>query len=471
MLICLDMPEHSPKDLYRDLQHIGERYAGVYLLNRFFVRMFTGKQKAEVMTPDESGVLELTKAALDALERENFVTVFHEYVHYAHEISTPPGVMAFFFELVRLTIFAAFTDVPDGSGVKPITGEPKKIWDKLGFSIDALRGGFTEPMPDKFIYRIDDVIYNTVNVISPFNDSDDQVRVPTVCYEYGDVTGSGKKGYAYFGSYFIYEGLAHYLDQLVGLLDKKPLMPESKVAPEYLLMEKVASHYFKDIPEKAMLEMASLSLTYCNPGTRFIAMVKEAANVANLDGYVMELYNEAHAHLAGQEANILSLLNRIRDLFKQRTELAAATDHLCNEIAKGFRQRMKAPTFEVDVVFRRSPADIEQYVPRCDMVYEFESDDNYMRDFCGTALKDKWLAAQLKTFLCHMDYYDYGPRQPEEHCCPLYYFCPERLRQEKPEQCRTQPWRSFEDRENYGLCTYGMGVAYTKGAEQTNAIP
>jgi len=452
-------------NLYKDLKKLGERYAGAYLVNKFFIRICTGRQTSAIPDYDYENRGLTIEAQLE-LQKENFETLFHEYIHYVHEVSTMAGITQFYLELVNLKIFAHFVDLPISSQSRPVTGKPLLIYNQIRSTIDAIQGGSLVDLAGQHIYQIDQVVINPFPARNPFADELVTIGVPVVYYKYGDISGSDKLGWVYFGKYFLYEGLAHHLDQLVGLQRGKERTPENRVAPEYKMMNWVSQRLCPGIDERSMLEMASLSLSYPDCGGRFVKMLEEAATVPYLPGFVMELYNEAFTHLQEHQQKVQGLLNQIKDIFKRRAPLAAAATHLCDEMKKAYEQRMAHPVFELDVTFQRRPEELAQYVVACDMVYEFEDDDEYLRDFAGTYLTSNQLAGDLKTFLCHVDFYETSIKGPKDHCCPLFHFCPHQLRQDKPGQCRTQPHLAFEDQPAYGWCHYSFGVAYMKGTDQ-----
>jgi hypothetical protein len=212
-----------------------------------------------------------------------------------------------------------------------------------------------------------------------------------------------------------------------------------------------------------------MSLSYWNCGEMFIRMMKEAATVPFLPGYLMEIRNNVIVSLSSRKSAFLEGLEEIKTIFKGRSALSAAANHLCSEMAKGYDLRISNPVFEIDCVRAADPVSMTEHISPCDMVFELEDKDDFLKDFLGTYLPDHQLSYDLKTFLCHVDYYQSEISGIRSHRCPLYTFCGQPLRMENAQQCRLQPRRSFELAEKYGWCNYSLGVAYNKGEDIVSA--
>ncbi|MES2276042.1 MAG: hypothetical protein V4592_08465 [Bacteroidota bacterium] len=451
-------------DFYRDLNRLAERYAGVYLANRFFIRIITDRAHADVEGYDNIERT-LTRAAQLDLQAENFVTLFHEYIHYVHEISTIAGIAQFHFEMINRKIFTSCLNLPKTSAPGEIPAILKPFLTKTNTAIQAIRGGSASDMDGQIVLGIKEIVVNPCPTYSLFG-GPTTIGVPVIFYNYGDQQSSAKEGWVFFGKYYLYEGLAYHLDNQVAIQRGKRLVQPHHIPPEYKLMSLVAQHICPGIGERSMLDLASLSLSYADCGHRFIRYLEAANTAPDLPSFIATAHEDVNAHLRVNEPKILALLEKIRKQFTTSTQLSAAVGHLCDEMAKGYHQRIHYPTFEVAITMDGHPEDMPQYVVACDMVYEFKDDDEYLRDFAGTYLVDKILPSDLKTFLCHMDYYQHAINKTPEHCCPLFTFCPHELRRKKPAQCRTQPRLAFEDHEIYGWCNYSKGVGYMTGVDE-----
>ncbi|MFC0513174.1 hypothetical protein ACFFGT_03145 [Mucilaginibacter angelicae] len=452
-------------DFFHDMQILNDRYAGVYLTNKFLIKINTGISREDILSYDFDKHTFSDEDQKDLL-KQNFITVFHELVHYTHEITTMTGITQFYMEAVSRSIFSEYVNVPESSTVSEITGEKAEKLKLIRLTTDALLGGAVKELSGQIVYNILGIEMEQFDAFDPFDPKPIKVHTPKVIYEYAEpATNHRGTTSVYFGKYYLYEGIAHLLDQIVSKQRGIPLIPESKVGPEYKIMEQVATYIFPKIDLRTLLEIASISLSYWNCGEMFITMIKEAATVPFLPGYLAEIKNKVIIRLSSKKQHFLSSLDEIRSIFKNRASLYAAANHLCNEMAKGYDLRINNPVFEIDCVRRADPVSMTEQISPCDMVFEFEGKDEFMKDFLGTYLPDHLLSYDLKTFLCHVDYYKSEMDGLRSHRCPLYSFCGQPLRKKNPQQCRLQPRRSFELQGEYGWCNYSLGVAYNKGTD------
>ena len=452
--------------LNKDLKRLGVRYAGVYLVNKFFIKINTGKHRLEIPSYNFKKNTFSDDDQLK-LQMENYPTLYHEYIHYVHEVSTMAGIAQFQYNVLKRSIFSHFVEHDHPSVVNPITGEMKRKFDSLQKTIDILTGGFNEDMEGKIVYQIDDIQFMKFPCYEPADDSSRMVDIPVIIFTYLDrKTNKSKQDSACFGKYFLYEGLAHNLDQITSIQGGLAPTPLLHIAPEYRMLELVALKIFPGIDRRSLLELASMSLGWFNCGERFIKALMEAATIPHLPGYMFEIQNELHAHLTAHRNVVRKMLADIKGIFKYRSELHTAAGHLCKVMLNSYDQRIKKPLFEIEVTFNRQQDRLREYVDLCQMVYVFADDHEvFMRDFAGSYLP-KRLRSKLLTFMCHVDYAQTPIGSINNHCCPLFTFCPHQRRIEKPEQCKKKPWLAFDDQPKYGWCEYGLGVAYMTGEDK-----
>lgn len=453
------------ENLFNDLNKLGEKYAGAYLMNKFFIRIITNTKRSEIPSYDYKNHNFSNEDQLK-LQQQNYPTLYHEYIHYIHEVSTMAGITQFYLNVFNRAIFSGFVDTPNSSNVKEVTGAHQEQFINVNRTLGAVTGGSLHDLNDRKVYQIDQVDFIDFKAYEPSRDVYHNIRIPMLTYSYlGRDKKSTQTDSVFFGKYFIYEGLAHHLDQLVTVQLGGAKFKRSEVQPEYRIMEMVTKFYLPDIEERDMLEMASLSLCYFNCGERFIRIIQEAVGVHNLPGYIMEIKNEVIGHLTTHKENIVFTLNEIKNVFINRDALFQAAGHLCDVMAESYDQRLNNPVFEIDITYSGRLREMANIVKPCDMVYELADEELYMRDFAGTYLPTQ-LAIDLKTLMCHVDYYQTMTSKKDEHCCPLYNFCPHDIRVHKPEQCKRKPRLAFEDQKVYGWCQYGLGVAYMTGQER-----
>ncbi|MDM8175912.1 hypothetical protein QT327_16415 [Olivibacter sp. 47] len=75
----------SPK-INKDLKRLGVRYAGVYLVNKFFIKIFTEKLRSEIFSYNFEDHTFSDEDQMK-LQKENYPTLYHEYIHYVHELA------------------------------------------------------------------------------------------------------------------------------------------------------------------------------------------------------------------------------------------------------------------------------------------------------------------------------------------------------------------------------------------------
>ena len=133
----------------------------------------------------------------------------------------------------------------------------------------------------------------------------------------------------------------------------------------------------------------------------------------------------------------------------------------------GYEKRIGNPVFEIEITFSGRLHELADYVVLCDMAYELDDDEDYMKDFMGSYL-DPLLADDLKILLCHVDYYRSASLSETECCCPLYTMCNHPLRQSKPQQCKKNPRLCFEAAPEFGWCNYSLGIGYMTGVDKVD---
>lgn len=448
------------------LNSIGTEYAGMYLVNKFFIKIRTKTRKRDIPSYNYK-THDFSDDDQKKLRDENFVTLYHEYIHYIHEISTMIGITQFNFEVINRSIFSEFVNIPNTSLASEISGEKADMFNLIRKTNGALLGHTAIQLDGQIIIIIKDITLIPFKAYAPFYEKPLNIQIPQIVYEYANSqTGFYGENSVLFGKFYLYEGIAHHLEQLVARRINIEPTPSAQVLPEYKLMAQIAKFILPNIDERSMLELASLSLSYFNSGEWFIHMLQEIASEdLYIPGYIMEMKEKVSKELAERKDDLVYTLEGIKRIFKKREAISVATNHLCDQMINGFKQRILNPVFEIDITYSRGLVDLVKCIPFCDMMYELVDEDDYMKDFAGSHLQNQ-LAKDLQTFLCHVDYHQVSIANPESHCCPLYTFCPHKLRNAKPHQCRTKPRLSFEDQGEFGWCNYSLGIAYYTGRDK-----
>lgn len=448
------------------LDKAGSRYWGQYFINQFYIKIFTGKYRRDVPEydfvkhgfPDEQQL---------ALQRENYVALYHEYIHYVHEMSTMAGTTGFYYEMIRMATFTANVDVPNSPRFLGIRAEHKQGFDQLSNTLTAVYGSGKIELSGRTLMAIEKVELVDFRGYVPGMDEAMKIRIPMLYYHYFD---QALKVYQQdtilFGKYFIYEGLAHALDQLVAEQLERSL--EKAPSSEYVVLSQLKKSLAPDLDHRLFLEIASLSLSYWDAGQQCYLMLKIAGETADPAKYVQEQKEAVKELLITSLPGFEETMDIIRDIFRHRDALFVAVSHLTEKMKAGYRARIENPVFEVDVTYSGHTKNLNNYVPLCDYMYVFEDDDRYMRDFLGTHL-DMNTSFDLKILLCLMDYFSSEVKGTTVHACPLANNCNYAFRQNHPDICENQPRLTFDNyTKEEGYCPYSLAIGYTKGQDNSS---
>ncbi len=461
------MDEKIQLNLENDLLMLEENYWGKYLLNKFFIQIKTRKFRNEI--PSYS-FIDFTFSDYDQLQlqRENFPTIYHEYIHYIHEVSTIVGISSFYYQLYNLSIFTKYAiNVKDSSDYPIISVEDKIIYNKIKRTLSSLEGGKASTLKDFRILKIDDIDMQDFVVDLPNLEAPVQIKIPVISFQaHNSVKDKFSTEYLYLGKIFLYEGIAHNLDKLVQVHQNFQPDANSKTSAEYLVMELVAKAIMPNIEMRDILEAASLSLSYLNCGQKFIEILEEVKATGSAKDTLVKVKVETSNYLEQYIANIDESLVDIISVFEGREHLKYATSYLKDIMVSASKRRIENPVFEIDISYSKEFTDLMDYATICPYMYEFADDfDELMRDFSGANV-NKELGNSLMVLLAHIDYYLSAEQKKDyNHCCPFYTTCNERLRKTFPEQCRTKPRLSYDEmikNPNSSVCAYSAGVAYTK---------
>jgi len=158
-------------------------------------------------------------------------------------------------------------------------------------------------------------------------------------------------------------------------------------------------------------------------------------------------------------------------VYENRPHLQKAFSYLTDQMKKLYTLRIENPTFEIDSAFSGDPLSIRQGTDMCDLMYIFEGEDSYCRDFLGTSI-DIDTCIALKAMLsydhyhkCHQIHSTEQVEREGDHACPFYHCCDLPYRRDHAKLCATRPWRLYEVSMNTrrNFCWYGRGVAEFKG--------
>lgn len=459
------MKEQELENAYNDLHKLSEEYWGTYSLNKFFIQINTRKPRSAVPSYDFQNHT-FSDADQQVLQRENFPALFHEHVHYVHEVSTMVGITAFHFEMINRGAFSGFVNLPQDSSINKLKEKELKVITQNKLLFTSVDGDQASKVNSLIIYKINDVESLPMSINLPLFETTLEFNVPIVFFDGFDTSENTHiKDSLFFGKFYLYEGIAFKLDRLMHKILGRKAGNESLVGEEYKIMEKVAKSIVRDITEREMLDLASLSLSYLNSGEYFISFLKKCPIKKRRGKYISSLKIEVSNILKEKLPDVKEELGSIVKVFEKRSLLFNAISYLTETMIQGIEKRIKNPVFEIDAAFSGITDALQQHIRMCPMSYQFdEPEDTYMRDFAGSYNTPN-LSSELLIFLCHVDFFQNYMAGREEYCCPLYTFCNEPLRQKKPEICKTKPRLSYENQKEFGRCNYCMGVIYMNATD------
>jgi hypothetical protein len=442
------------------LDSLGSKYAGQYLINQFFIRIFTGKTKSEIGSYDYENHT-FSEADQLWLQGLNFPALYHEHLHYVHEMSTVAGIWGFIYNIIDLSIFCEYVDVPDSSGFKGIGPAHAELHRKVSNSIRAFNGGMPSDLEDIIITEI--ISIGEITFDAFMVDGEDMAqKIPLVVFKYTDRNRKTFDSSLLLNKYYLYEGLAHELDQLVEIR-KNPQHKSRGVSSEYRVLRLVGQYLNQNIEDRQLLEIASLSLNNWDCGNWFVQMVVKLKEAVDKDTFMQQLKSAVGMQITESIPEVNFHLDYMKKAVANRVVISAAVNHMVVIMEQALQRRAASPTFEIDVSFSGHFDLLNKYVPICDYMYVLEDTDTYMKDFLGTHLTPL-LSFDLKIFLCFMDYYFSMASNNKEHSCPLNSCCNFEFRKQNAAVCARDPKLAFDlHNPQHDRCPYFFGVAYTRG--------
>lgn len=376
------------------------------------------------------------------------------------------GTTGFYYDMIRLAIFTAHVEVPVSSRFIGIGDLHKKQFDQLSNTLTAVYGSGKRELLGRTLLAVKKVETIDFKGHAPGIDEVMPLKVPMLhCQYFDQALNKYESDTILLGKYYIYEGLAHALDQLVAAQLKRPL--DSAPDSEYTVLTLLKKHLAPGLDHRLFLEIASLSLSFWDAGEQCYRMLKAASETADPGSYVAQQKAATQESLIASLAGFEETMDNSRDFFRHRDALFVAVSHLTEKMKTGYRARIERPLFEVDVTYSERTREMDKYVPICDYMYVFEDDEHYMRDFLGTHL-DMSISFDLKIFLCLMDYFSSEIKGASDHPCPLANCCNYGFRQNHTNICEHQPRLSFDMyQKEQGHCPYSLAVGYSKGQDNT----
>jgi hypothetical protein len=450
---------------------------GTYFLGKYYFTIVTNQKKSEYDLTGED--LNFTGEKQIQLQHYNFAALFHEYIHYLHELSTVIGNANIPLDLSSKSIFSRNfnPDLKSAESFGVTDRIQRENLVKIIVTQGTINGSGAEVLNGGKFVQPTGIRYDKQEVSFPHNDEFASGKIDIPIVEFNGFNGSLFYGKLSFGKFFIYEGIAYELDREaernVKGWDK---LDDNQKATEYTVLRQLAAYIFPEAERRTVLSLAVLSLQYIDCGRTFILFLekvkKQYESGLNQMTSVNLLKEEVREMLLLRRSDFLAAQEEYKNIFKGRAQLIKAFSFLTEKTGFLYDERIKNPTFEVDLVFENRHQDLLDILQSCDFMYIFSDEDEFMRDFLGTTLEEETSQA-LKALLSYDHYHKkhqtfLGTSRVEaegDHKCPFYHCCDLALRKSHSEICQKNPWRIFEISANSDnqFCWYGQGVLEFKG--------
>ncbi|NOT52217.1 MAG: hypothetical protein HOP10_13165 [Chitinophagaceae bacterium] len=465
------------------LEELNSRFkkdiAATYFISKYYFSVNTNKLRADIgLLPEQEIDLVLQRK----IQAQNFTSLFHEYIHYIHEISTVIGNIGLSLDLILKSIFSNYfsshLDNCEYNGFDFSNRELLDKYSKIYATKEVINGGgilegFLIDINLFLLKRQDVYLLDGNNLISI------KIIVPMVNSKLF-INGTYKAVQLPFGKFYIYEGMAYELDRIVHKqVNELSDIKDELRSTEYTVLRSLAKFIYPDIDTECYLVAASLSLSYLDSGSVFISFIEKIK--AAIEGGITKqeilviLKTETGAILISKLNDFNEAQDEIMEIFKKRKQLYKAFSTITEEAKKGYLLRCKYPAFEIDFVISGDYIKLPDLVPVCDYMYIFKDTQEYMRDFLGTASYTDEQSQALKVLIAY-DHYQKAHwikstkeiEKIEKSKCPFFSCCNLAYRKNNESICAEKPWRTFEISYNTDkkYCWYGQAVGEFKGPNE-----
>ncbi|MDR7007015.1 hypothetical protein [Paraburkholderia strydomiana] len=421
------------------------------------------------------------EAALDEKQPDALLTasekafIFHEWIHYLHNISTIHG-LASLSTLLKLWSNFRYIFWRDGAS----DDEPPRRADMLA-DLDAdvrymagFRSAQSNDLPEKL--HISEVQFTEVNITSePLGHGrqtvlvcEAEVKVP--------VKGEPVQRTVRIGTHEILESAAYQLEELFALALGEAL----RVPPyaPYFLVQSLAKAISPRISQRCVLLATLAALQFPDPPQKLVEMLRcgEAACITGEDG-------EAAVRTSAIELferllpEALATLKMFEEAFDKDERMTYAVHRLTATLRKNLAFRKDDLFFELEFVATGIGKKQDWIAARsrygAPMLFlESKGDEHCVQKdkvkfLAGDPANDKEALAQRKLLYATFHYmyaylsedYKSGEPNPKPSRCPFYTSCGHELRIREPRQCASTPWLSLQDEESYEVCEYGIATS------------
>ncbi|GAB2820449.1 hypothetical protein [Ferruginibacter profundus] len=453
--------------------------AATYFISKYYFSVSTNKFRKQFgLFPQDA----ITSSVQKELQSQNLTPLFHEYIHYIHEISTVIGNIGLSLDLILKSIFSAhFSSYLDNCEYTGFDFKNKELLDKFSkiyATKEVINGGGEL---EGILLKVDS--FSLIEQDAYLLDGTDlvcfKIGIPLITIKLF-IKGQYKDASLPFGKFYIYEGLAYELDRLINQQSNGlPEIKDDLKATEYTMLRTLATYIYPNIDKECFLVAASLSLSYLDCGSVFIAFIERIKTAIEAgiskENILFKLKSETAAILVSKLEDFNEAQDEIIEIFKKRKQLHSAFTIVTEEAKKGYLLRCESPTFEVDFVIKGEYLRLLELLPICDYMYIFKDEAEYMRDFLGTASFADEQSQALKVLIAY-DHYQKAHwlnstskvEKTEKYKCPFFSSCNLEFRKTHEGICAEKPWRIFEISYNTDkqYCWYGQAVGEFKGPNE-----
>lgn len=424
--------------------------------------------------------------------------LFHEWVHYVHNVSTLNGLYAFAsminmwanfrhkidslgqsVDVNKLTVYAESsvkrTHLYRKGAARYERNTSSVLRDTNAYVTIFSVKEITEALPEQLLgHEAERISVVSCEAESPIN------RAP-ITFEVGTVE--------------ILEGIAFMLEEKL-LIANGELPASIRTAP-YKLLQSVARHVVNDIENDHVIAAAIASLQTEDPPLYLVRILREMNDIA-LDARMEWLEQLAKTYLARYRQLIVETIDMTSALFPCSEPMGDAVKELLSIISSKIALRRDAPFFEllmlkqINESRREDRADLlgriiaEFTCPRIlaissisnekiakDQIYNWGSPSVSEESLFGA----QKLHTALHYLLLHLS--DDGffstneiTASEERKRCPFYNACDYPLRHEQPDLCARRPWESLAiPMDPQVACWYRAGVRATRPPELDDFHP
>lgn len=352
------------------MESYANRAWGSYYPNRYYFSIEVHKTREQAgLTGSKQ---ELTPDEQRQLQWENYPAMLHEFLHYMHDVSTMVGQACLFNQIMMQSIFTKYASPGMESaaslGMKKEPSLDQHFYHAAMFS-KALEGGVALVTKMHQITGIDPVS-ETIKGMNGTELVSRDIIIPHIHYAEknisGDIAATVK-----LGSFYLFEGIAYEMDKLVSKRQNHPEADnKSRLASEYTVARMVAQYLFPQIEIKTMVCLALMSLQFMDCGDTFIHLVQEVRDneqkAISQEQSLVQIKQRIRAHLKQYETAFASQLANYKTIFTGRTRLFKSFSYLADVSLSLYKERIKDPCFEINLIYNDHISDLLDKVQLCD---------------------------------------------------------------------------------------------------------